>query len=65
MQVRLLKAEFVKAGLTQKQVAKAIGMSEATMIRRLKKGVFGTDEAEKITNFLKIEDPSSVFLTTK
>lgn len=62
MKTRLLKAEFVKAGVTQKQVAKAIGMSEATMIRRLKEGKFGTDEAEKITEFCKIEDPASIFL---
>lgn len=64
MQVRLLKAEFVKAGVTQKQVAKAIGISEATMIRKMQKGVFGTDEAERITNFCKIEDPKTIFLTT-
>lgn len=64
MQVRLLKAEFAKAGVTQKQVAKAIGISEATMIRKMQKGVFGTDEAERITEFCKIEDPKTIFLTT-
>lgn len=65
MQVRLLKAEFAKAGVTQKQVAKAIGISEATLIRKLKAGKFGTDEAEKIVEFCKIEDPTTVFLTSE
>lgn len=65
MKIRLLKAEFAKAGVTQKDVANAIGVSEATMIRKMKTGKFGTDEAEKITKFCGIEDPASIFLSSE
>ncbi len=56
-----LKAEIVKNGMTQKQVAKLLGMSEKTFISRMKRGVFGTDEAETMIKELHIEDPVSIF----
>ena len=56
-----LKAEIVRQGLTQKQVAEAIGISEKTFISRMKSGVFGTDEVEVMINLLKIKDPMSIF----
>ena len=57
----LLKAEIAKNGLTQKSVAKELGMSEQVFTRRLKKGVFGTDEAEKMIDLLQIDNPAQVF----
>ena len=56
-----LKAEIVRNGKTQKDVAIELNMSEKTFISRMKKGVFGTDEVEKMIAVLKIADPQSIF----
>ena len=56
-----LKAEIVRNGLTQKKVASAIGISEKTFITRMKEGVFGTDEVEKMISLLNIKNPMDIF----
>lgn len=56
-----LKAEIVRNGLTQKDVAKKLGISEKTFISRMKKGVFGTDEVEIMINELNITNPTEIF----
>lgn len=56
-----LKAEIVRNGLTQKEVAKLIGISEKTFISRMSKGSFGTDEAEIMIRNLGIKNPSAIF----
>lgn len=59
--VNLLKSYMVKVGYTQKELAKSLGISEQTLTRKLKKRVFGTDEAAKIVELLSIDDPKAVF----
>lgn len=59
--VRLLRSYMVKAGYNQKELARLLGMSEQTFTRRLKKRVFGTDEAAKIVELLRIDNPQAVF----
>lgn len=56
-----LRAEIVRNGFTQKDIAKNLGISEKTLIARMKRGVFGTDEVEKLIILLDIKDPQSVF----
>ena len=56
-----LRAEWVKKGLTQNQVAKSIGISSKTMTNRMKSKVFGTDEANDIILLLDIENPADIF----
>lgn len=56
-----LRAEIVRNGYTQADVAKKLGMSEKTFISRLKRGTFKTNEVEVIVDFLGIEDPMSIF----
>lgn len=56
-----LRAEIVRNGLTQKDIAKIIGISEKTFILKMKKGVFGTDEAEAMIKALGITNPISIF----
>ena len=56
-----LRAEIVKNGYTQKDVAKMIGISEKTFITRMNKGAFGTDEAEIMIRELKIKNPARIF----
>lgn len=60
-----LAAIIVERGFTQKQVAKTLGMTPRTFYRKMKTGVFGTDEVQKMIDILKIEDPISVFLSKK
>ncbi|MBO4978805.1 MAG: helix-turn-helix domain-containing protein [Clostridia bacterium] len=60
-----LRAEMVRHGLTQKQVAKAIGVSEKTFFLRMKSGVFGTDEVAKLIELLEIKDPMSIFFANE
>ena len=56
-----LRAEMARNGITQKELAKIVGVSEKTFILKMKKGVFGTDEAQVIVDTLKIADPCSIF----
>ena len=56
-----LRAEMARNGYTQKELAKLIGISEKTFISRMKRGVFGTDEAFVIVKALNIKDPCSIF----
>lgn len=56
-----LKAKIVEAGLTQKQVASAIGVTPRTFSTRLKTGIFGSDEISKITKLLNIDNPLEIF----
>ena len=62
---KALRAEIVRNGLTQKELAKILGMSEKTFITRMKKGVFGTDEVEIMVSTLNIEDPLRIFFANK
>ena len=56
-----LKGVIVANGKTQKEVAKHLGISEKTFYTRMKNGVFGSDEIEKMIDYLKIDDPISIF----
>jgi DNA-binding XRE family transcriptional regulator len=56
-----LRAEMARRGITQKELAKKIGISEKTFITRMKNGVFGTDEAEIIIKTLSIANPQEIF----
>lgn len=56
-----LKSVFVLNGKTQEDVAKHLGMSTKTFYLRMKKGVFGSDEIEKMIDYLNIDDPMPIF----
>jgi len=60
-----LRAEIVRNGFTQKDVAKMLDISEKTFISRMKKGVFGTDEVEIMIKNLNIKDPTEIFFADK
>jgi len=47
---------------TQKDVADAIGVSDKTFYLKMKKGVFGSDEIDKMIQYLHIEHPEEIFL---
>lgn len=59
--INLLRAEIVRAGMTQKTVAKSLGMSENTFSKKINTGKFGVEDAEKMIKLLGIQDPIAVF----
>ena len=63
LNVNLIRAKIVENGLTQAQVAKAIGMSPKTFSLKMNSGKFGLDEADKMISLLKIDKPESYFFT--
>lgn len=59
--VNRLKGLIVQNQKTQEDVAKHIGMTPKTFYLKMKKGVFGSDEMEKMIDYLNIDDPASIF----
>lgn len=56
-----LKGIIVSRGYTQRKIAEHLGMTEKTFYLKMKKGKFGTDEAETMIKLLQIENPSNIF----
>lgn len=57
----LLRGKIAEAGLTQREVAQEIGMSEKTFSLKMKSGKFGLDEAQAMISLLSINDPNPIF----
>lgn len=60
-----LRGIIAERGLSQRKVAAELGMTEKTFYGKMKAGVFGTDEAEKMIELLRIENPVDIFLTKR
>lgn len=60
-----LRGIIAERGMSQSQVAKQLGMTEKTFYSKMKKGVFGTDEVEKMISLLSISNPIEIFLAQK
>ena len=61
LDVKALKAEIVRNGYTQYDVAQAVGISPRTFTRRLQEKDFGIKEIEIMIELLKIKEPSDIF----
>lgn len=61
----ILKAEIIKNGYTQEEVAKKIGITPKTFYLKMKKGVFGSDEIQVMIDILNIDNPIEIFLLKK
>lgn len=59
--VNKLKSIIVLREKTQADVAEYIGISSKTFYLKMKKGVFGSDEIEKMVEYLDIEEPTPIF----
>ena len=57
-----LAAVVVENGMTQKELAKKLGITPKTFYMKMKKGVFGTDEVKKMVEILHINNPVDIFL---
>lgn len=60
-----LKGIIVARGLTQGKVAEYIGINPKTFGRKMKAGVFGSDEIEAMVELLAINNPSEIFFVKK
>lgn len=59
--INKLKGLIVSKGMTQKEMAEKLGIAENTMYRKMKKGVFNSDEMNKMVKILKIDNPGEIF----
>lgn len=65
MNVSKLRGLIAERGLSQSEVAKALGMADKTFYNKMKKGGFRTDEAESLIDLLKIQNPIEIFFEQK
>ena len=57
----LLKGKIASQGLSQRKVAKMLGITEKTFYDKMKKGVFTSTEIEAMMNILLIDNPKEIF----
>ena len=57
-----LRGIITKRNMSQASVAKPIGITPKTFYGKMKKGVFGSDEIDKMISLLKIQNPAEIFL---
>ena len=56
-----LRGIIAERGLSQTDVASMIGVVPKTFYEKMQRGVFGSDEIEKMIEGLEIEDTMSIF----
>lgn len=57
-----LRGIITKRNMSQASVAKAIGITPKTFYGKMKKGIFGSDEIDKMISSLpKIQNPAEIF----
>lgn len=56
---------MAKNHVSQKEMAKKIGITPKTFGIKLKNGVFGSDEIEIMIKVLKIKNPTAIFFANK
>lgn len=65
MNTAKLKGIIAERGFSQNDVAKAIGISSRSFYSKMKRGVFGTDEATAMVELLEIQNPADIFLKSE
>ena len=58
-----LRGLIAERGLSQRQVAAKMAVSESTFYAKMKTGKFNADEMYYLIKLLGIEDPASIFFT--
>lgn len=62
MRTELLRQRIKDKGLTQRKAARYIGISENTLCRKLRTGLFRSDEMEMLARLLEV-DPHELFFS--
>ena len=60
-----LRGIIAERGMSQRQVAKKLGMAEKTFYAKMERRVFGTDEVEAMIDLLRIGNPVEIFFAKK
>lgn len=60
-----LRGIIAKNGMSQKDVATMIGVTPKTFYEKMNKGIFGSDEIEKMIDGLHISEPMPIFFAKK
>ena len=60
-----LRGIIAKNGLSQTDVAKMIGVTPKTFYKKMKNGVFGSDEIQIMIDELHIDNPMPIFFAHK
>ena len=58
-----LKGLITEKNYSQSKIAELIGITPKTFYSRMDKGVFGSDEIDKMIEILDIKDPLPIFFT--
>ena len=58
-----LKGLIAEKNYSQSKIAEMIGITPKTFYDRMDKGVFGSDEIDKMIEILEIKDPLPIFFT--
>ena len=56
-----LKGLIVERGYSQSDIAKMLGITPKTFYERMNRGIFYSNEIEKMINILSISDPVTIF----
>ena len=56
-----LRGIIAKRGYSQARVAESIGITPKTFYEKMSRGVFGSDEIEKMIDLLGIDNPADIF----
>ena len=65
MDINLYRAATAKAGYTQYQLARLLGMADSTLIRKVKRESLSLVEVKRIMDILQIDDPRPIFFPQK
>lgn len=60
-----LRGIIAERGMSQRQVAKHLGIAEKTFYAKMERRVFGTDEVEAMIDLLHIGNPVEIFFAKK
>lgn len=60
-----LRGIIAEKGMSQSDIAKAMGITPKTFYMKMQKGIFGSDEIEFMIDKLNIEDPMNIFFVKR
>ena len=60
-----LKKVILERGYSQAEIARKLGITPKTFYKKMKKGVFLSNEIEAIIEILELENPFDIFLPVK
>lgn len=60
-----LRGIIAEKNLSQRNIATELGITPETFYRKMKKGIFDSDEINQMIKILDINDPVAIFFTDK